>query len=188
MADIKKLLANTDPVFVLFLGTAPAVALTGNIKSALGIGIAALVVMLLSSVVMALIGRFLTDKARIGAGILVTAFFVSVVQQLYAAFLPVSYGMMGVYLAVLAVNLMVFGVSNENECVGCAAKKAFLTGIYFLVAVMVLAGVRVLFGSGVLGSFKIPILTTVHGGLILFAVELAVIRAISLKRCVKEEA
>lgn len=187
MADIKKLLADTDPVFVLFLGMAPAVALTGNIKSALGIGIAALVVMLLSSIVMTLISRFLTEKAKIGAGILVTAFFVSVVQQLYAAFLPVSYGMMGVYLAVLAVNLMVFGASSDNESVGKAAKKAVLTGLYFLVAVMVLAGVRVLFGSGILGGFKIPIFTTVQGGLILFAVELAVINAINNKRCVKEE-
>ena len=38
MVDYKKILTETNPVFVLFLGATPAVALSTDIKAALGVG------------------------------------------------------------------------------------------------------------------------------------------------------
>lgn len=178
MADYKKIFNSTDPVSVLFLGTAPAVALSGSIQAALGIGVAALAVMLLSALVMKLIGKNLTDKGRIATAILVTAFFASVAQMLMGAFLPKTAALMGVYLAILATNLMVFGTVGREEPV----KPALKNGLIFLVAVFVLAGLRVLFGSGMLFGFKINAFNSVSGGLILFAIELAVINAVFVKK------
>lgn len=178
MADIKKIFNNTDPVTVLFLGTAPAVALSGSIKAALGIGCAALVIMLLSALVMTALGKNLTEKAHIAVTVLVTAFFVSVAQMLMGAFLPKTAALMGVYLAILATNLMVFGTVGGEAPV----RSALRNGLIFLAAVLVLAGVRVLFGSGMLGGFKINAFNGVYGGLILFAIELAVINAIFGKK------
>ena len=182
MVDYKKLLTETDPVFVLFLGATPAVALSGSIKSALGIGAAALVIMLLTSVVMGLIGKGLTEKGRLAATVLVTAFFVSAAQMLMGAYLPGTASMMGIYLAVLAADLMVFSSASCFVSVGALAKGALRNGLIFLVAVVVLAGVRVLFGSGMLFGFKIAAFNSVYGGLILFAIELAVVNAIFGKK------
>jgi len=182
MVDYKKLLTETDPVFVLFLGAAPAVALSGSIKSALGIGVAALVIMLLTSIVMGLLGNGLTERGRLAAVVLVTAFFVSVAQMLMGAFLPKISSMMGIYLAVLATDLMVFNSASCYVSVGALFKSALKNGLIFLVAVVVLAGVRVLFGSGILGGFKIAAFNSVYGGLILFAIELAVVNAIFGKK------
>lgn len=182
MVDYKKILTETNPVFVLFLGATPAVALSGSIKAALGIGVAALVVMLLSSVVMGLVGKNLTEKAHIAATVLVSAFFVSVVQMLMGAFLPKISATMGIYLAVLATNLMVFGTAGREAATGELVKAAVKNGLVFLAAVLVLAGVRVLFGSGMLFGFKINAFNSVYGGLILFAIELAVINAVFGKK------
>lgn len=178
MRDYKKILANTDPVFVLFLGACPAVALSGDIKAALGIGCAALVVMIFSALVMALIGKKLTERARLVCSVLVTAFFVSVTQQLMGAYLPSVSKLMGVYLAVLAVDLMVFGVVGEEKGAGEAIKDAAKTGVMFLVAVVVLAAVRMLLTGAFIDGLNIAVFGKVSGGLVLFAVELAVLNAV----------
>lgn len=178
MRDYKKILANTDPVFVLFLGACPAVALSGDIKAALGIGCAALVVMMLSALVMALIGKKLAERARLVCSVLVTAFFVSVTQQLMGAFVPAVSKMMGVYLAVLAVDLMVFGVVGEEKSAGVAIKDAAKTGVLFLAAVVVLAALRMLLTGAFIEGLNIAVFGKVSGGLTLFAIELAVINAV----------
>ena len=176
MLDHKKILADADPVFILFLGACPAVACSGSIKAALGIGVAVLLVMLLSAVVMALIGP-LTEKALIAAAVLVTAFFASAVHMLMNAYLPGVFNMLGVYLAVIAVDLMVFSVAGRQEKIGKAAKNALFAGLGFTAAVVILAGARVLLG-GLIPGFAIPIVNKVQGGLVLFAIELAVINAV----------
>ena len=182
MVDYKKILTEANPVFVLFLGATPAVALSTDIKAALGVGVAALAVMLLSAIVMGLVGKNLSEKARIAASVLVSAFFVSVAQMLMGAFLPKTAAMMGVYLAVLAVNMMVFASAAKEAPTGELVKSAVKNGLIFLVAVVVLAGVRVLLGSGMLGGFTVKIFNDVYGGLILFAIELAVLNAILGKK------
>ena len=186
MSDHKKLLQNTDPVFVLFLGTAPAVMSSVSLKAALGMSLAAIFVMVCSAVIMALLKNCIGEGARLPATVLVTTFFAAAAQMLLAAFLPAGFAMLGIYVAMLAVNLMVFSVSDNEKSVGEAAKSAVLTGLYFAVAVLVLAGVRTLLG-GLLGSFKLELMGSVYGGLILFAIELAVINALRPKAKKEEE-
>ena len=180
MYEIRKILGSTDPVLVLFLGACPAVAMSESLVTALAIGLAALVIMLCSAVVMRLLDKGLDESDRLVASVLVTTFFASAVQMLMKAFLPGVFSMMGIYVAVLAVDLMVFSVAgNRVASIGDAIMSALLIGIYFLIAVMALAGVRVLFGSGMLFGFSIDILNTVPGGLVLFAIELAIINHIA---------
>lgn len=186
MPDYKKLLSCTDPVFVLFLGASPAVALSGNIKSALAVGVAALIIVVLSALVMSLIGKGLSERARLISTVLVTAFFVSVVSQLMEAFLPGAYRMMGVYLAVLAVDLMIFGVAGNERSVSESVKHGLCTGLIFTVAICVLAALRMLLGGAIIESVSISMFNQPAGGLVLFAIELAVLNGI-LNKPAKEE-
>ena len=180
MYEIRKILGSTDPVLVLFLGACPAVAMSESLVTALAIGLAALVIMLCSAVVMRLLDKWLDESDRLVASVLITTFFASAVQMLMKAFLPGVFSMMGIYVAVLAVDLMVFSVAgNRVASVADAIMSALLIGVYFLIAVMALAGVRVLFGSGMLFGFSVDILNTVPGGLVLFAIELAIINRIA---------
>ena len=135
------------PVLLLFLGACPAMALSANVLSALAVGIAALLVLLLSNLVLWLLRGILGGSVL--AKLVVAACFVSAVQMLMNAFLPSVYPMMGVYLAVMAVSMLLLHEAEtaEEGGLGAALGGAVVTGLIFTAAVVVMAAVREVFGS-----------------------------------------
>ena len=174
-----------NPVLVLLLGACPAMALTTDVRAALAIGLATLVVMVLSSVVIAALTKLIPQGARLAACVLVTTAFVSVVEMLMNAYLPSVYSMMGIYLAVCAVNLLVFGAAeNAAEAgFGKALVNALVTGLVFTAVILVVAAIRELFGYGsfagneiaFLKAHAVVTLTQPTGGFMIFAFVAAVV-------------
>ena len=182
-----------NPVLVLFLGACPALALTADVRSALAIGLAVLAVMLLSSLVMGALSKLIPQGARLAAGVLVTAAFASAADMLMNAYLPGTYKMMSLYLAVVAVDLLAFG-SAENAAkagLGKGLANALLTGIYFTVVVLVVAAVRELFGAGsfagneiaFLKDHAVPLLSQASGGFMILAFAAAVVNKLCKGCC-----
>lgn len=168
-----------NPVLVLLLGACPAMALSADVRSALALGLAVLAVMLLSSLVLAALAAVIPQGARLAACVLVTTVFVSAAGMLMNAYLPGVYGMMGIYLAVCAVNLLVFGAA-ENAAgagLGKALGNALITGLFFCLAVVATAVIRELFGSGsfagneiaFLKEHAVPVLAQAPGGFMIYA-------------------
>ena len=174
-----------NPVLVLLLGACPAMALTTDVRAALAIGLAALVVMVLSSIVIAALAKLIPQGARLAACVLVTAAFVSAVEMLMNAYLPGVYSMMGIYLAVCAVNLLLFGAAeNAAEAgFGKALVNALVTGLVFTAVILVVAAIRELFGYGsfagneiaFLKTHAVVTLTQPTGGFLVFAFVAAVV-------------
>lgn len=182
-----------NPVLVLFLGACPALALTADVRSALAIGLAVLAVMLLSSLVIGALRKLMPQSARLAAGVLVTAAFASAADMLMNAYLPGTYKMMSLYLAVVAVDLLAFG-SAENAAkagLGKGLANALLTGIYFTVVVLVVAAVRELFGAGsfagneiaFLKDHAVPLLSQASGGFMILAFAAAVVNKLCRGCC-----
>lgn len=174
-----------NPVLVLLLGACPAMALTTDVRAALAIGLATLVVMVLSSVVIAALTKLIPQGARLAACVLVTTAFVSAAEMLMNAYLPSVYSMMGIYLAVCAVNLLVFGAAeNAAETgFGKALVNALITGLVFTAVILVVAAIRELFGYGsfagneiaFLKAHAVVTLTQPTGGFMIFAFVAAVV-------------
>lgn len=184
----KKNVILENPVLVLFLGACPAMAQTANVISALGMGVAVLLVLLLSAMLISALRRLIPERAKLPAYVLIIAGLVSVIQLLMNAFLPSVYQMMGVYLAVIAVDLAVFA-NGEKAAVrgfGASVLDSLVTGLFFLLALFVLAAVREVFGNGsfagiaipFLSGHCVPLLTKAPGGFLVFAILLAVINAL----------
>lgn len=182
-----------NPVLVLFLGACPALALTADVRSALAIGLAVLAVMLLSSLVIGALRKLIPQSARLAAGVLVTAAFASAADMLMNAYLPGTYKMMSLYLAVVAVDLLAFG-SAENAAkagLGKGLANALLTGLYFTVVVLVVAAVRELFGAGsfagneiaFLKDHAVPLLSQASGGFMILAFAAAVVNKLCRGCC-----
>ena len=72
-----------NPVLVLILGTCPTLAVTTSASNALGMGVAATLVLICSNCVISLLRRIIPDSVRIPAFITVIAGFVTVVQMLW---------------------------------------------------------------------------------------------------------
>lgn len=186
-----------DPELVLFLGACPAMAQTANVISALAMGVAVLLVMLLSTALVSLLRRAIPERAKLPASVLVIAGFVSLVQLLMNAFLPDVYQMLGVYLAVAAVDILVFsGAESASERgIGASLADSLVTGLGFTAALLVMAIVRELLGSGsfagisvaFLADYNVPVLAQAPGGFIVFAILIAVINALSHKKAEKAE-
>ena len=190
MEDMKKLRSAIaeNPVLVLFLGACPAMAQSDKVLSALGIGIAVLLVLLLTSALMAALGKLIPEGAKLAASVLIAAGFTSVVQILMKAFCPAVESALGLYLAVIAVDLLVFsGAENaEKHGVGPCVTNALITGFGFTAVLLAMAVVREFFGSGSLAGFSIPfmanftipVLAKAPGGFIVFAIAAAVVNRI----------
>ena len=174
-----------NPLLILFLGACPAMGATGTVLGAVGMGVAALVVMLLSGVVIAALNKAIPQCARIPAYVIIITGFVSIVQMVMNAFLPEVYQMTGIYLAVAAVNLLVFGTGEDagKGSVGAAVAAALKTGLRFVVILAVMGAVREVLGEGsfagmdiaFLQDYTIPVLTKAPGGFIVYSILAAVV-------------
>ena len=147
--DVRAAIAK-NPVLVLFLGACPAMAASTSVISALGMGAAVLIVMLLSNMLIYALRNAIPKSARLSANILIITAVVSAVQMLMNALLPNVYQMLGVYLAVVAVDLMVYGSAEDavERSFVKSVVNSLLTGLGFAAAMFVMSAVREILGGG----------------------------------------
>ena len=167
-----------NPLLILFLGACTAMGATTTLLGAVAMGVAALIVMVLSSLVITVLKNVIPQCARIPAVVIVVTGFVSIVQMLMNALLPEVYQMLGIYLAVAAVDLLIFGTADES-CVVRAGKN----GLRFLVILVVMGLVREVLGNGsvagfdipFLADYTIPVMTKAPGGFVVYSFVAAVV-------------
>jgi len=149
-------LVKENPLFVLMLGTCPSLAITTSVYNAIGMGLAFIVVLILSNLFISLINynekiRNLIQPVRIAVYIVVIATLVTIVEMLMEAFFPTLYDSLGVFISLITVNCVVFG---RAEAYACKAKPVDAIidgagmGIGYTIAILIIAFVREFFGSG----------------------------------------
>lgn len=185
---MKNKLLSLNPVTLLFLGAAPSLAASTDVRAALGMSAAVLGVLLCSALVLGLLRKLIPAEARLPAALLVVAGFASMAQLLLQALLPSAFEMLGFYAAILGVDLLLFGGAENavDHGLGRGLWNALLCGLCFALFTLLLAAIRELFGSAslagnaveALNSYKVPLLTQASGGLIVFSLLLALVNAI----------
>lgn len=189
--NLKAFLSN-NPVMILFLAACPALAATTNVVAGLVLAAAVFCILVLSSLVMALLGKVSSTYVRLPLAVVVTAGFASMANMLIAAFVPNASSMLGVYVAVCAMNAMIVlkGAVASDGGVGESLKSAVVSGLEFALIVVVMAIVREVLGLGTFAGMKlsfmstlvVPVLAKTSGAFIVFSILLAV------SNCFKKEA
>lgn len=189
--NLKAFLSN-NPVMILFLAACPALAATTNVVAGLVMAAAVFCILVLSSLVMALLGKVSSTYVRLPLAVVVTAGFASMSNMLIAAFVPNASSMLGVYVAVCAMNAMIVlkGAVASDGGVGESLKSAVVSGLEFALLVVVMAIVREVLGLGTFAGMKlsfmstlvVPVLAKTSGAFIVFSILLAV------SNCFKKEA
>ncbi len=181
-----------NPVLILVLGTCPTLATTANVISAFSMGIAAMIVLVCSNVVISALRKIIPDTVRIPCYIVIIAGFVTAVQMLLQAYLPHIYDMLGVYLALIVVNCIILGraemFARKNSVVDSALDGIGM-GIGFLLALLIMATIREVFGAGsfagivipFMEGLKIPVLTQAPGGFLVFGIVIALANKLTAK-------
>ena len=149
--EFTKGLLKENPTLRLVLGTCPTLAVTTSVTNAIGMGIAASIVLICSNVVISALRKVIPDKVRIPAFIVVIAAFVSMVQMLVKAFVPALNNALGVYLPLIVVNCIILGRAEAYACknpVLASALDGAGMGVGFTAALIAMGTVREVLGAG----------------------------------------
>ena len=200
-----------NPLFVSLLGTCPALAVTMNVESALGMGILFTFVLCCSNVIISLIRKLIPDVARTPCEIVVIAAFVTITKMLTEAFLPELYNSLGVFLSLLVVNCIVLGGAEafaKDNTVFDSFLDGLGNGIGYTWAICLIAIIREILGTGQItfGKFftfiplvHVPILkgngfdysmsffSNPAGGFVVLGLILAVIASINQRKAKREK-
>jgi len=151
-----------NPTLVQLLGMCPTLAISTSLKNGVGMGLAATAVLLGSNIMISLLRKFIPQKVRIAAYIVIIAGFVTVIDMLMGAYLPELSKSLGVYIPLIVVNCIILAraeaFASSNNVLRSAFDGLFM-GLGFTVALIALSSVREILGSG--SIFGIDIATGV---------------------------
>jgi len=134
-----------------FLGVCPFLGVSKKLSSAIGMGVAVIFVLTLSSLITWLVQFFVLEKLEIGylrtiAFILVIAALVQFVEMVMKKNTPDLYKALGVYLPLITTNCAVLGVAIINIQKSYTIMQTFANslgnGIGFTLALILFAGIR----------------------------------------------
>ena len=176
-----------SPLLVLAAGF--VMASSKSVKAALGMGVAVMVVLLLSSIVISALHKIIPAASRLPIYVLIITGFVTLVDMLMQAWAPEVANALGVHLACLSVSAVIY--RDADEVAGCHGEfesiaVSIVTG-GFLTIIMLLCGlIREFIGNAsvwginipFMNDYKISTIAGAFGGYLILALVLALIRKI----------
>ncbi len=196
--ELTKGIVKENPVLCLVLGTCPTLAVTTGVSSALGMGVAATVVLVCSNAVISALRKVIPDKVRIPAYITIIAAFVTIVQMIVKAYAPALNDALGVYLPLIVVNCIILGRAEmfaSKNSVLPSILDGLGMGIGFTAALFLMGSIREILGAGswlglsipILGSNPILIFILPPGGFFVFGMLIAIANKFNSKPVKPEE-
>jgi len=138
-------------VLVRFLGICSFLGVSKNLKSALGMSYAVVVVMVMASAATWAIQRLLLDRLGISfmqtvVFILVIAALVQLTEMVLKKYTPALYNTLGIYLPLITTNCAVLGIAviniNESYTLLQSVFAGLGAGLGYLLAMVLFSGVQ----------------------------------------------
>lgn len=188
-------------IFVMVLGMCPALAVTATFEGAFGMGILVMIILTLTNTSVSSIRKFVPSTVRIPTYVIIIATEVTVLKMVVDAFAPSLAAELGVFIALITVNCVVFGraeaFASKNKVfpsmldgLGVAlgfgislsmigfAREFFGTGVIQFGQVLPLGFEYTLFGNVGLDKYAFSVLVQPPGAFLMIGFLLAIITAI----------
>ena len=140
-----------NPIFMQTIGLCPTLATSTSLSNAIGMGVAATVVLICSNIVISALRRFIPDKVRIAAFITIIAAFVTTIDLALQAFVPSLAASLGLFLPLIVVNCIILGraeaYASKNKVIPSALDGVCM-GLGFTFALVLMGFFRELLGAG----------------------------------------
>lgn len=147
----KRGLSLDNPLVVLMIGLCPTLAVSTKLDGTFFLALSVLFVLTTSSVLISLLRSAIPELVRIPVFIVVIASFVTIVDLSLQAYLPDIYRFLGVWIPLIVVNCIILGRAEAfayHNPPRLALADGLGMGLGFAGAILLLAGVRELIGSG----------------------------------------
>ena len=147
-----------NPTFVMMLGMCPTLAVTTSAKNGIGMGLATMVILTASNLMISLLRKIIPDGVRMPAYIVVVASFVTIVEFLMEGFIPALYSALGIYIPLIVVNCIILGRAEAFAMKNKPLISAFDglgMGLGFTIALILIGGARELLGAGTVFGIQV---------------------------------
>ena len=147
-----------NPVFRLALSLCPAVAVTTTVMNGVLLGVAVLMVQVLSSLTVTLARRWIHARVRIPIYTIIIAVWVSIIDMLLAAFTPALYAQVGLYVKLIVAFAIIISrleVFASRQPLVPSFFDGLGMGLGFLLALVVIGAMRELLGNGSLAGLPL---------------------------------
>ncbi len=165
LSIVKNGIVKDNPTFVLMLGMCPTLSTTTSAMNGLSMGLATMVVLICTNVVISLLKSLTPDKVRIPVFIVVIAAFVTILQLVIKAFLPDIDKALGLFIPLIVVNCIILGRAEAFAAKNSPVASLFDgigIGLGFTLALTLLGIVRELLGAGsIFGLTLLPETTNI---------------------------
>ena len=147
-----------NPTFVMMLGMCPTLATTTSAMNGMMMGLATMVVLICSNIVISLIKKLTPDMVHIPVYIVVIATLVTIVQFCLAAYMPDVNKSLGLFIPLIVVNCVILGraesFASKNNALDSALDGIGI-GLGFTIGLTLLGIVRELLGNGTVFDLRI---------------------------------
>ena len=150
-----------NPIVVLMLGMCSTLAITTSVSNAIGMGLSATAVLVMSNVVISALRNFIPSSVRMPAYIVVVATLVTIVQFLVQGFVPALYESLGIFIPLIVVNCIILGRAEayaNKHSVLSSLFDGLGMGLGFTLGLILISAVREILASGqILGIQILPL-------------------------------
>lgn len=147
-----------NPVFGLYLGLCSTLAITTTLNNAVGMGVAVILVLVMSNVIISCLRKVTPSEIRIPVYIVVIATLVKIIQMLIKAYAPALDSALGVFIPLIVVNCIILGRAEafaSKNGIFDSALDGLGMGLGYTCSIIVMSMIRQILATGVL-SFENP--------------------------------
>ena len=144
-----------NPALVQLLGLCPLLGVSNSVVNALGLGLATMMVVMGSNIVVSLIRRQVTDAIRLPVFVMVIASLTTCIELLMQAYTYELYSILGIFIPLIVTNCIILGRADayaSKNPVLPAAFDGLMMGTGFAAVLVLLGAMRELTGQGTLFS------------------------------------
>jgi electron transport complex protein RnfE len=167
-----------NPGLVQLLGLCPLLAVTGTFVNGLGLGLATLLVMVLSNALVSATRRFIRPEIRIPMYVLIISSMVTCIQLIILAWFPALGRSLGIFIALIVTNCAIVAraeIFASRNSILASMRDGLTMGAGFSLLLCALGAFRELIGHGsivarldmLFGGEPMRGLTLVDGGFLL---------------------
>ena len=142
-----------NPALVQLLGLCPLLGVSNSTVNALGLALASAVVLICSNTAVSLVRGVVNTAVRLPAFVMIIAALTTCIELLMQAYTYELYQILGIFIPLITTNCVILGradgfAAKHNPLI--AGFDGLVMGIGFCLVLVVLGGLRELFGTGAL--------------------------------------
>lgn len=142
-----------NPITVQMLGLCPMLAVSGTVVNALGMGIATIIVLMVSNGVVSLARSRVPDEIRLPVFVMIIASATTAIEFVMQAYTFELYEILGIFIALITTNCNVLAradaFASKNPLLPSLV-DGFMMGAGFAAVLVLLGAMRELLGQGTL--------------------------------------